>query len=247
MSDLHIVPTGASPFDTIVRLDGDRQYWQGRELMSLLGYAKWQKFCDAIERAIAACKNAGNLVSENFLPEGVKTLGRPQQDYKLSRYACYLVAMNGDPRKPEIAQAQTYFATKTREAETQQTQVSPKTTAEMLVVYAQQLVDQEQRMTDAEQRISAIEQRSIDAAEELHQLPPSKEPAPPLTERDSLRQLVNKWCDATKVHQQIAWRKLYSELYYRDGFNVNSRMKKGEYKTKLDLIADCGKIGDLYA
>jgi prophage antirepressor-like protein len=128
----------------------------------------------------------------------------------------------------------------------QQTQVLPKTTAEMLLVYAQQLVEQEQRMTDAEQRISAIEQRSIDAAEELNQLPPSKEPAPPLTERASLRQLVNKWCDATNVDRHIAWRKLYIELYYRDGFNVNTRMKKGEYKTKLDLIASYGKIGVLY-
>jgi prophage antirepressor-like protein len=128
----------------------------------------------------------------------------------------------------------------------QKTQVPPKTTAEMLLVYAQQLVEQEQRMTDAEQRISAIEQRSIDAAQSLNLLPAPTEIAPPLTERDSLRQLVNKWCDATNVNRQIAWRKLYTELYYRDGFNVNTRMKKGEYKTKLDLIASYGKIGVLY-
>lgn len=122
----------------------------------------------------------------------------------------------------------------------------PKTTAEMLVVYAQQMVDQERRIQTVEAKVKQIEQRSIDAAQSLNLLPAPTETSPPLTERDSLRQLVNKWCDATNVHQQIAWRKLYTELYYRDGFNVNTRMKKGEYKTKLDLIASCGKISILY-
>jgi hypothetical protein len=225
--------------------------------MSLLGYMKWQRFSDALDRAIAACKNAQNSVSEHFLPEAVKInkgAGRPQQDYRLSRYACYLVAMNGDSRKVEIAQAQTYFAIKTREAETQQAAPPPKTQAEINLVQAQLMVDREkweaeanQRFTSLESKVQKIEQIRIDATNELHQLPPSKEPAPPLTERASVRQLVNKWCDATNVNQQIAWRKLYTELYYRDGFNVNARMNKGEHKTKLDLIASCGKISVLYA
>ncbi len=138
---------------------------------------------------------------------------------------------------------------------------SPKTHAEITLAHSQRLVDDEkwkaqkekwqaesdQRFASLESDMQKMKQRRIDAIKELHQLPPSKEPAPPLTERASLRQLINKWCDATKVDQQIAWRKLYTELYYRDGFNVNTRMKKGEYKTKLDLIASCGKIGVLYA
>ncbi len=86
--------------------------------MPLLGYSRWDRVPDVIERASVSCENSGNLVGENFSEETRKTNGRPQQDYRLSRYACYLVAMNGDPRKPEIASAQSYFAIKTREAET---------------------------------------------------------------------------------------------------------------------------------
>jgi DNA-damage-inducible protein D len=154
MDDLSIVPTVISPFDAILRLDGDAEYWQARELMKLLGYAKWQKFSDAIERAMAACENVGDLKGSHFnhLPGAVSGSGRTGDDYQLSRHACYLVAMNGDPRKKEIAQAQAYFAIKTREAETQQ--APPKSQAEMLLVYAQQLVDQEQRVQAVDLRFA---------------------------------------------------------------------------------------------
>lgn len=108
-----------NPFDSIRRFTPDGQeYWSARELMPLLGYPRWHDFEDTIKRAMAACENASNPVREHFSGSILKTKGRPQQDYHLTRYACYLVAMNGDPRKPEIASAQTYFAVKTREAET---------------------------------------------------------------------------------------------------------------------------------
>ncbi|WP_139294948.1 BRO family protein, partial [Planktothrix tepida] len=108
-----------SPFDSIKHIDDQGcEYWLARELMELLGYKQYRRFADAIERAILSQENAGNSIREDFLPEVAKTSGRPQEDYKLSRYACYLVAMNGDPRKTEIAQAQAYFVVKTREAET---------------------------------------------------------------------------------------------------------------------------------
>jgi hypothetical protein len=126
-------------------------------------------------------------------------------------------------------------------------QTPPKTQAEITLAHSQQLVDQERRLKSVESDVQQMKQIRIDAIEELHQLPPSKEPAPPLTERASLRQLVNKWCDATHVDQQIAWRKLYTELYYRDGFNVNVRMKSGKYAKKIDAIVDCGKMSVLYA
>lgn len=88
--------------------------------MPLLGYDTWRRFEDAIERAQISCKNSNMSVEEEFLPAPAKTLnngGRPSKNYILSRYACYLIAQNGDPRKDEIAQAQSYFAIKTRERE----------------------------------------------------------------------------------------------------------------------------------
>lgn len=110
-----------SPFDSIKRIDRDgHEYWLARELMKLLGYVKWQKFEDAIERSKISLKNSNGNPDEHFthLPGSVSGKGRFGDNYKLSRYACYLTALNGDPRKPEIAQAQAYFVVKTREAET---------------------------------------------------------------------------------------------------------------------------------
>ncbi len=115
--------TSASPFDAIkrVRPDGS-EYWYAREVMPLLGYTKWQAFQEAIERATTACQKANHSLSDHFtgtrkvIPGG-RWGHQSVKDYVLSRYACYLVAMNGDPCKPEIAAAQTYFAIRTRQAE----------------------------------------------------------------------------------------------------------------------------------
>lgn len=93
-----------------------------RDLMTVLGYPRWNEFNKSIDRAKVACQNANNDPAAHFSGSTQKTKGRTKQDYKLSRYACYLVAMNGDPRKSEIAAAQSYFVAKTREAET----VAPK-------------------------------------------------------------------------------------------------------------------------
>ena len=108
-------------FDTIKRTtEYGAEYWVARELMSVFGYDTWRRFEDAISRAIEACDTSGNDSSQEFLPVLTKTLeigGRPGKDYFLSRYACYLIAQNGDPSKPEIASAQTYFAIQTRKQE----------------------------------------------------------------------------------------------------------------------------------
>jgi hypothetical protein len=110
--------SGNSPFDSIRHTDENGQeYWLARELMPILGYKQWRQFEDAIDRAQAACQNAGNPVLENFLRDDAKSTGRSAKDYRLSRYACYLAAMNGDSRKTEIAQAQTYFAVTAHKAE----------------------------------------------------------------------------------------------------------------------------------
>lgn len=118
MSDL--VRPGASPFDAIRRVDAEGECWSGRDLMPVMGYgADWRNFADAVSRAKVACENTGEPVSRHFGDVTEKSNGgRPRSDYRLTRYAAYLVAMNGDPRKPEVAAAQTYFAVKTREAET---------------------------------------------------------------------------------------------------------------------------------
>ncbi|WP_225226161.1 BRO family protein [Komarekiella delphini-convector] len=117
----------SSPFDGIRHVaDQGEEYWLARELMALLGYKKWQRFVDAIDRAKIGCQNTGASVQNHFTDAGLYTRDVPS-DYRLSRYACYLVAMNGDPRKSEIAAAQSYFAIKTHEAETRPS-YQPKST-----------------------------------------------------------------------------------------------------------------------
>jgi hypothetical protein len=106
-----------NPFESIRREDTDGEYWSARELMPLLGYPRWNEFVDTIERGKAACQNSENSVLQHFSGLTLKSQGRPKEDYRLSRLASYLTAMNGDPRKPEVAAAQSYFAIKTREAE----------------------------------------------------------------------------------------------------------------------------------
>ncbi|HYW18109.1 MAG TPA: BRO family protein [Nodularia sp. (in: cyanobacteria)] len=114
----HQTNHNSSPFNTIRHLDDNgNEHWLARELMALLGYKKWERFVDAIDRAKIGCQNTGVSVQNHFTDAGLYTKDVPS-DYCLSRYACYLVAMNGDPRKPEIAAAQSYFAVKTHEAET---------------------------------------------------------------------------------------------------------------------------------
>ncbi|WP_196522735.1 BRO family protein [Nostoc commune] len=114
----HQTNHNSSPFNTIRHLDDNgNEHWLARELMALLGYKKWERFVDAIDRAKIGCQNTGVSVQNHFTDAGLYTRNVPS-DYRLSRYACYLVAMNGDPRKPEIAAAQSYFAVKTHEAET---------------------------------------------------------------------------------------------------------------------------------
>ena len=99
-----------------------QEFWYARELQPLLEYSQWRRFAEAIERAKTACANSGHDVADHFAEVGKMVsigsgAGRAVDDYELSRYACYLIVMNGDPRKEVIALGQTYFAVKTRQQE----------------------------------------------------------------------------------------------------------------------------------
>ena len=122
--DKKTIMTMKKTFDDIMHTteDGSVEFWYARELMECLGYATWRRFKEAIDRAKESCESAGIEVSDHFagagkmidLPKGAK---REVDDILLTRYACYLIAQNGDPRKEEIAFAQSYFAVQTRKQE----------------------------------------------------------------------------------------------------------------------------------
>lgn len=112
-----VPPEDPSPFDALRDPDGR---WSARKVQTLMGYARWENLAPALKRAMASARNEGLNVDEVFLgsQENPSDLGgRPREDFHMTRHGAYLLAMNGDPNKPEVAAAQTYFARKTREAE----------------------------------------------------------------------------------------------------------------------------------
>lgn len=147
-----VVPVDGSLFDS---LKGDDGRWSARDLIRPLGYDRWQHFIPAIERAQAACMNAGHAVEDNFTVDrkNAGSVGRTGVDYRLTRFAAYLVAMNGDPRKPEIASAQRYFAIKTRQAEvgTAGVALDPELQRIVDLTVQTQVIRNEQRRLAAEQ------------------------------------------------------------------------------------------------
>ena len=131
---------GESPFDRIrqVRPDGT-EFWSARDLMPLMGYSRWENFETPIKRAIKTAENQRMKADILFLRSQEKTGGRPREDYELSRYAAYLVAMNGDPNIAECAAAQHYFAVKTREAETRPTLTEDEIVHQALAITARRV------------------------------------------------------------------------------------------------------------
>ena len=120
-------------FEDIKHIDENGiEYWNARELQVVLDYKEWRKFENVIKKAIDACENSGISAFEHFVGAD-KTIQMPKgatksiKEYKLTRYACYLIAQNGDPRKEVIALAQTYFAIQTRKQEISEKEYSSLT------------------------------------------------------------------------------------------------------------------------
>jgi DNA-damage-inducible protein D len=107
--------------------DAGSEFWFARELAPVLEYTEWRNFSKVVDRAMLACRNSGVNVVDHFVEVNksveIPSKARPRQiiDYKLSRYACYLIVQNGDPRKEIIATGQTYFAIQTRRQEVRKT------------------------------------------------------------------------------------------------------------------------------
>ncbi len=145
-----IIQNTMKTFDEIKHIDKNgNEYWLGRELSDVLGYVQWRNFDANIQRAMMSIKNVGEPVENHFakVSKMVETGSsmREIDDIKLSRYACYIIAMNGDPSKQEIAAAQAYFAQQTRRQELQD-----------LKNKDQKRIDARKKLTDSDKVLSGV-------------------------------------------------------------------------------------------
>ena len=134
-------------FDEIRHVDENgNEYWEGRELSKVLRYTEWRNFKKVIDRAIIACINSNNNIYDHFVDVNkMVSIGsgasKKVDDFKLSRYACYLIVQNGDSRKKEIALGQTYFAIQTRKMELTQEEFDKLSEDEKRLYRRKQTVD----------------------------------------------------------------------------------------------------------
>lgn len=123
MINRNLQSIGTESFESLKRInEHGAEYWSARDLQKLFGYKEWRKFEGSVKKAMISCQESGNPQEYHFVGAAnmIKTgkgAERNAKDYHLSRFACYLIAQNGDPRKSEIATAQQYFAVQTRKQE----------------------------------------------------------------------------------------------------------------------------------
>jgi len=160
-------------FESIKHIDEyGNEYWEARELMPLLEYSKWENFHKVIKRAMIACETSNNRVSDHF-PEfrkmvdiGSKTK-RETIDYHLSRYACYLIVQNANPRKKSVALGQTYFAVQTRKQEITELEYSRLTEDEKNIIMSRYYEDLTQcevarKLSMSQVMVSRYEKKGIE-------------------------------------------------------------------------------------
>jgi len=255
-------PASTSPFDQIRRFRPDgTEFWSAREMMPYLGYAKWERMQDAVERAKAACQNSGYAPDDHF-PGAGKSVefgkgGKVAADFHLSRYGCYLLAMNGDPRKAEVAAAQHYFATRTREAElvatlvTARAPVDPATDPILIALKAVIAVREDQlalRSVVADMKATLGGLVAIQRAGQVSLLeaPRSEKPAAPLTTRAKVNRLVRDYTFKHSLDHDAVWNRLYTEFRDRYQFDARVRAKNAGVRP-LDIIAAENLMEELFA
>lgn len=202
-----------SEFDKLKRVDEFGEWWSARDLMPLYGYSRFDQFCKIIDRARIGCARSRGDVTSNFVATKVRSKSRhAQDDYQLTRYAAYLVAMEGDPSKKEIAEAKTYFAIQTRRAEVllDGAALNPEDPEYEFDVMAQQV--ETLRRLRREQRILAIRQGQTD---------------------DRVEKLENAQAELARVKEEAAENRREAEAAKRELALLVERVSNVEQVTPL--------------
>ncbi|MCX7445862.1 phage antirepressor KilAC domain-containing protein [Corynebacterium sp. P7003] len=200
--------------------------------MPLMAYSSWQKFMVPLERAMATAANQGMDTSTLFNRSVEKSGGRPREDFHLTRYAAYLVAMNGDPNIPEVAAAQHYFAIKTREAETAPVLTGPELMARAVL--------------EAQSTIDALEQRTTEQARELETVRPKVEYHDRFIAESSDVFTIDDWAAQYGIQKgkglallrdrKIIYRKPATSEYSKRAKGVIDRLEHRAYASYRDMF-----------